>query len=802
MSKLYYNILNNKHAQKSLCVLIIMLFSSFSFSQTTAINQLQQQLNSYQSQNIQEKIFVHTDKSFYVNGEIIWFKIYNVLAADHKPSELSKVAYVELLNQGQKPVLQAKIALDEGTGSGSLVVPSSIRTGNYILRAYTNWMKNFSPDFYFEKVLTIVNTLKRPDWVSLEKAESYSVQFFPEGGNMVYGLQSKVAFHVADQYGKGLECKGFIISQNNDTVASFNTLKFGNGTFYFTPKKGYQYKAIIQPGGNKIITSPFPDIYDKGYVMSVQNRNKDSLNIRVTTNLQDAPVYLIIHSKQKIILAQASELESGKTDFIINKSILNDGISYLTLFNEARQPVCERLYFKQPREKMMIAAQPDRLEYDTRSKVTMAISTSDERDVPLSGNLSLSIFLLDSLQSTDPTNIYNYLWLSSELKGIIESPDYYFNNSGPEADQTIDNLMLTNGWRRFRWEEVLQETKPSFEFLPEYEGLVINGKVIDKRTGNSVPNVTAYLSIPGERFHVSNAVSDQNGEVRFVVKDVYGLNELVVQTVAKTDSNYRVELFNPYSEKYSYTILPHFELEEKWQGQLIAHSTNTQVQNVYENDKQPFLLPSIDIEAFYGVPDRRYFLDDYTRFPTMEEVIREYVIFVRLRKDNDGFHFEVQNAPYQVSFSDDPLVLIDGVPVFDVKKIIAFDPLKIKKIDVVARKYFWGNTVNKGIVSYFTYKGDLANFELDPNAVVLEYQGLQLKREFYSPVYDNPEKQQSRLADLRNVLTWNPEIRTDQYGKQSISFYTSDLKGNYALLIEGMSNTGLPGSVVKMITVK
>jgi hypothetical protein len=362
--------------------------------------------------------------------------------------------------------------------------------------------------------------------------------------------------------------------------------------------------------------------------------------------------------------------------------------------------------------------------------------------------------------------------------------------------------MLTNGWRRFRWEEVEQDNKPSFEFLPEYEGLVIHGKVIDKRNGNPVPNITAYLSIPGERFHLSNAMSDQNGEVRFVVKDVYGLNELVTQTVNKTDSNYRVELLSPYSEKYSNSVLPHFELEEKWQDQLVAHSTSGQVQNAFVNDKQPFLLPAIDTEAFYGIPDRRYFLDDYTRFSTMEEVIREYVIYVRVRKDNNQYHLEAENAPYQVHFTDDALVLVDGVPVSDINKIIAFDPLKIKKIDVVARKYFWGNTVNNGIVSFSTYKGDLANFELDPNAVVVEFQGLQLKREFYSPVYDTPEKQQSRMPDLRNVLSWNPDIQTDQYGRKSITFYTSDLKGNYAVVIEGISNTGLSGSVVKMITVK
>src|SRR5450432_1397916 len=144
---------------------------------------------------LEEKVFVHTDKSFYLAGEIIWFKLYVVDGSRHKPVDLSKLGYVEVLSADQRPVLQGKIALKEGFGDGSFQLPFSLHSGNYTFRAYTHWMKNFSPDHYFEKNITIVNSLKNaaPSGTAMAAGSAadlpgaYDIQFFPEGGNMVAG---------------------------------------------------------------------------------------------------------------------------------------------------------------------------------------------------------------------------------------------------------------------------------------------------------------------------------------------------------------------------------------------------------------------------------------------------------------------------------------------------------------------------------------------------------------------------------------------------------------------------------------
>jgi len=228
-----------------------------------------------------------------------------------------------------------------------------------------------------------------------------------------------------------------------------------------------------------------------------------------------------------------------------------------------------------------------------------------------------------------------------------------------------------------------------------------------------------------------------------------------------------------------------------------------QVSNTYYADKQQnFLFPAaIDTTPFYGNPDHRFYLDDYTRFITMEEVMREYVADVRVRKNNNRFTYTVRNSAFNNFFETDPMVLIDGVPVSDIDKIIAFDPLKIKRADVVTQKFYQNNLVHDGIINYSTYQGDLAGYQLDANALIVEYEGLQLQREFYSPVYETAAQTNNRLPDFRNLLYWSPDVRTDKNGKKQLSFYTADIPGIYIIVTEGITSNGLAGSKTTTFTV-
>jgi hypothetical protein len=225
------------------------------------------------------------------------------------------------------------------------------------------------------------------------------------------------------------------------------------------------------------------------------------------------------------------------------------------------------------------------------------------------------------------------------------------------------------------------------------------------------------------------------------------------------------------------------------QNALQAHSLGIQVLNIYSsNNIKRFYDPAVDSSAFYGKPYKTYKLDDFTRFTTMEEDLREYVSEDNIVRSKGRFHIKVLNDR---GFLDgDPLVLLDGVPIFDINKIFAVDPLKVKKLEVIRERFFYGQSAQEGIFSFTTYKGDLAGVELDPKAVVIDYEGLQLHRQFYSPVYDTEAQTASRIPDFRNLLYWTPSVSSD--GK--VSFYTSDQAGKYIGVIQGITGNGDAGS--------
>ena len=154
--------------------------------------------------------------------------------------------YIEVLDKFNQPVLQSKIELKNGSGNGSFYLPSSVSSGNYLVRGYTNMLKNFSADQYFQKKITIVNTSNNLDSLSHRKPDNYNAVFLPEGGNMVNGIESVIGFKTNDTKNNGTDSEGFIVDQHKDTVARFQSLKFGMGHFSLKPENGKQYSVLGQ----------------------------------------------------------------------------------------------------------------------------------------------------------------------------------------------------------------------------------------------------------------------------------------------------------------------------------------------------------------------------------------------------------------------------------------------------------------------------------------------------------------------------------------------------------------------------
>jgi hypothetical protein len=784
-------LMNSKVIKLVFVLLAILPLPIVVKAQEGAAHFIPQQFAQYQKAFFQEKIFVHTDRSFYVAGETIWFKVYCMNAQKAGLLSLSKVAYLEILDASNTPIVQVKMALDSGLGNGSVTLPAGMHSGRFLLRAYTSWMKNFDPDFYFHQPLDIINAQTFVSVPGIAAPIGHELTFFPEGGTLVNGIQTKMAFRVADDRDKGVDFAGAITDQNNDTLLQFRPGPFGIGSFMFTPQKGKEYKAVVLLQDGSRFAKPLPVATDVGLVMNLKEQDSAHVLVSIQSADNKGNAFLFVHSQGRVVKKLLLPLVDGGASLLLNKEELGEGISHVTLFNEQGQPVCERLYFKRPtRQSVKVTA--DKREYSQRSKVSVALTAENEKGNSLPVHASMSVFLLDSLSAINPADIFTYYHLLSELQGNVESPQFYFKDTTINTIVALDNLMLTHGWRRFKWPDVLAATKPVLRHLPELEGHIISGTVVQRKGGRPAAGVQAFLSFPGKDVKLFTSRSDDSGHIMFNTQGVYG-NRMAVASLKGVDSIYRVDLKHPFSESFASLKNPlgvHINLDSQ---RLLQRSINAQVYQAFYGNAQEQIRPGrMDTLPFYGTASKVYRLDDYTRFPTMEEVLVEYVPEIAVRKRQGVYQFIMATrTEYDIAEIRNPTVLLDGVPLFDGgAAMVQFDPRKVERLEVVIPNYFMGTAKFDGIASFFTYDGKLGGYELDTFHTIVDFDALQTQREFYAPRYNPTQASADRRADFRTLLFWNGNIKLNATGTHTVDFFTSDLPGKYAVVVQGIGVDG------------
>ena len=764
----------------------------------TPADSLAAPLRRYHRQALTEQLFVHHDQPAYAAGETMWLKVYAVDGTAHRPLALSKVAYVELLDAAQHPVLQAKLALREAVGQGALALPPDLPTGRYVLRAYTNWMKNAGPAFYFQTPITVVNSWQPTPPAAAGPAPTAGVGLYAEGGQLVAGLPGRVGVQVLDGQGGGLAATGTVADERGTVVATFQTQKAGLGRFELTPVAGSNYVATVRLPGGQVLRQPLPAAAPQGYALQLQENDNQQLTLEVRGAA--GPLHLLTHGGQQVAAVATALPTNGLAVFRVDGRQLRPGITHFTVFS-GRRPVAERLYFRRPTraETLALAATADQPAYGPRQPVALHLAAGAPAQA------SLAVYRLDSLAAAAPAaDIASYLLLAADLPGYIEDAGYYCRDSSATARRAADNLMLTQGWRRFHWDDVLAPgPPPPPAYPPEMNGYLLPARV-SAPGGAALPGTVAYLSLPGRAFQFANARSRADGRVQFELPDFYGLRKLVLQTNSATaDSTARVELLSPFAAAGGGWAAPGLApLPARWAASLSERHLLVQALGAYPTPAPRLRPVPGDTVAFYGKPSEQFFLDDYTRFPTVEDVMREYVPAVLVRKRRDGFHFMVVDRPRHLNLQENPLTLLDGLPIFNLNHLMAFDPLKIKRLDVMASRYFLGSQLYDGVVSFTTYQGDLGGFPLNPKALIEEYEGLQVPREFYAPRYETAAQQQSRLPDLRQLLYWNPDLRLPPNSAQTLNFFTGDQPGRYLVVVQALSASGQPGSTSFTFEVK
>lgn len=783
----------HKTMGKGAALMLVCLMAFPAFAQQPALDSMLQKFNDYRLAATTEKIYAHIDQELCLTGETVWFKLYLVNSSSHQPSDMSKVAYVELIDNVNHAVLQTKIAMKDGVGSGSLFLPASLTSGHYTFRAYTAWMKNFPPTFYFHRQITVINTFRRLDPEKKMPAPKAEVRFYPEGGTLINGVATRIAYRIVNAadsvHGLSVEVA------SSDTLTS-RPDRYGMGSFTITTDASSPAAAWLVHESGERQELKLPAAQNAGFSLQAKDSADQWLTLKIRkVNVHDElpHVYVLVHARNMVSFARVQRLRGGRATVVVPKAALAEGVSHITVFDADMRPVCERLYFMPVQRLLSINSSLSQREYGVRRKVTLDVEARRDGGVASLANLSVAVYRRDSLRNND-SHMLNSVWLDSDLDDVPSFPADFLWVLTPEKRETLDHLMLTHGWRRFAWNDVATGKKPAISFIPELRGHIIKGKLIGD-DGNPQAGKLTYLSAPGTNIQVYGSYSNKSGDVQYEMKDFSGSRRIAVQTNLSKDSTSKVTIQSPFSDQFAPLKPAPFSLKPHVAQTLGDRSFAMQVQDIYyQNKGAQFRSVAVDTTAFYGKADATYYLDDYTRFPVMEEIMREYVPGVLVRKRRDGFHFINLDLVNKSVFTEDPFILLDGLPVFDADKIMSYDPLKVKKLEVITRRYYMGVLSFPGIVSYTTYDGDLAGFNIDPQCVVLDYEGLQLQREYYTPRYENTKQRESRLPDQRDRLFWAPFVITGKDGKQRLEFYTSDITGSYEVLIEGFHPSGAIGA--------
>jgi Large extracellular alpha-helical protein len=342
----------------------------------------------------------------------------------------------------------------------------------------------------------------------------------------------------------------------------------------------------------------------------------------------------------------------------------------------------------------------------------------------------------------------------------------------------------------YEWKNQLSTNNTPFvdiHFLPEYEGAIIDGILIDLETKNPVfdPNVINLLSFPGKEIRLFAGQTNENGNVAFYTQCITGKHELATTAIASLDKRYSIVIQTPYA-LHTPANLPLFIPDSTWIDYLRLRYLSVQVDHTYIADSLSIIKEvnsCVDLIA-----DVRYELDEYTRFANMEEVFIEFIPFARIRRTNEGRKFSIVNERRD-SYGVNTLVLFDNIPVTDHELMSAYNPLLIKTINLHFGNYIFGGHLFDGIISFHSYNNNYPGMTFSESTHIYDYEGIQPYRYFYTPNYDGTNIS-SPLPDFRHTLLWEPSIQSKGQNELTIPFTTSDIPGSYLISVEGIGENG------------
>lgn len=678
-------------------------------------------------------------------------------------------------------------------------------------------MRNFEHDFFYAfdfKVLEGKESSKSTNASELD----LSLDFFPEGGELIEGIPSIVAFKAINSKGEGVNLDGIILNSAGEKVGELSSVKSGIGVSLITPQNSEDlYAKVIW--NSKELSFKLPPIRSEGYTMRINN-NFESENVTIAVRARNADLFngfIIGHQAGRIFAMATNTSKKNSFALSIDRSAFPPGICHLTFFDKNGTPQSERLVFANYPKMIELEIHPDEL-VGKRSAVSIGL----ELDSTASGaNLSASITPFDEIKYSDNSlNIRNYFFLGSDLRGYIEDPEYYFIKS-KDSFKALDYLLLTHGWRRFKWDEVLNSTK-EIKFWAE-DGITFTGTIVDYYNRDKARVGKISLSVLSKDFQLVEGETNEEGRFFINQADFVEPTDLIFQAKRRKGNK---------ADKYLDDVYINLD---KWKAPMVSkaktrlllsdnvdsasHELNEKIREVnqaFNFDPDAILLDDVVVlgqrrnvinetltsaNVLYNTPSNRIVADSIIG---VEGFGSAFDLIARVPGVRVGGTFPNQSilirGATSISSSLEPLYLLDGIPV-DGATVSTITAQDVSFVDVLkgSDAVIYGSRASGGVVAIYTKRGKNGGSKITPGILNISHPGYSQAREFYTPDYSY-QKDEHAKPDIRSTLYWDPNITIDQSGHTQLEFYTSDQLGIFNIIIEGISNDGTP--IFKRGTIK
>ena len=557
-----------------------------------------------------------------------------------------------------------------------------------------------------------------------------SMEFFPEGGDMVANVNSKVAFRSMNEFGKPADVEGIIVDSKGAFVAKFRSYQFGMGTVDFMPKQNETYKAHITKPEGILDEFNLPEVLKVGYVLKV-NEQKGNLQLGVSS-WQNETLSLIAQTRGKIYYAKTFNALKGANHVAINTENFPVGISQITLFDTKGIARCERLAFVNKVEQLKISITTDKQQYQPREKVSMNIRVTDAKGLPVPGNFALSVVDDNLLSFADDKqgNILSKILLEPELKEKVEEPNFYFDKKEEKSDKALDLLMLTSGWRKYEWKRITDEDYPEVKFNGEKAEL--SGIVDDGYTSKPIAGAVVKFKETGR-----STVTDRDGKFNLNRFDISKQNQIEISAV-----NFQTQTQTLYN--YGKNVVYH----------------------LYDNRRYKYrgAVEFIAEPMMAGATDER-------------RELQEVVVANATKAEGKALKKDRQKAVENDLAQD-----ILAKDVADEPKQDEADAENRNEIDF------------KEEVTVMSKVGDLRFAEMQNFDKNVEQQQNQIAfyraKEFPRKKYVQTDTTRN---DFASTVYWNGNVVTDKSGRAKVEFTTNDLISSFKTTVEGFGDDGSVG---------